>query len=429
MAEQNLTSKTSTPTGLGIGFSMLCLIFSITIGINMNHNVQLKNDVKLEYVELNHIKYGFFSTFEWKKALSKIVKNKVKTGKLSQEAKDNLRMLIINELHRMLQKVNALIEREANGFENFFLSLTGLTNIINERVRNKIPEFADAIVTNFIDNQENRDRLNDMVQGKLKEVFQDENRENIDFILRKYNSSNLENCRDFLAQRLSELDNLIWKQTIYIIISSLIIVITYFVNKSNINIYYHIILIASIIWLLLNGLYNPVMTIEIKLSKISIDILGENINFNNQIIFFQSKSIVQVFTSLINSSNFTNIFVGLLVLLFSILFPLLKILLSILSLNSNKFSQNKYFNYIIFKSAKWSMADVMLVSIFMAYIGLSNLISSQISYLNRYLNVINSDSTVLEVGFLFFTFFCVTNIILSTIIEQISKSKELDSVS
>jgi hypothetical protein len=142
------------------------------------------------------------------------------------------------------------------------------------------------------------------------------------------------------------------------------------------------------------------------------------------VIFFQSKSIVEVVKILIETKKFDSVFVGILILIFSIIFPMTKLICTkIFLLGSDRWKNNKVVNYFTFKSGKWSMADVNVVAIFMAYIGFKGILDNQLSFLNmqtKSLASISTNDTSLQPGFIIFVGFVLFGLILSEILRRIT---------
>ncbi|MNY17963.1 Paraquat-inducible protein A [compost metagenome] len=153
-------------------------------------------------------------------------------------------------------------------------------------------------------------------------------------------------------------------------------------------------------------------------------LLGEHVIFENQVLFFQSKSILEVVKILISQSSVQSILVGILILIFSILFPIMKLSATgIHLLSKRKIARNKIIRYFAFQSGKWSMADVIVIAVLMVYIGLNGLLDSQLKSLNIKsddLNVITTNNTALQPGFIIFISFVLYGLILSTILKFIS---------
>jgi uncharacterized paraquat-inducible protein A len=98
--------------------------------------------------------------------------------------------------------------------------------------------------------------------------------------------------------------------------------------------------------------------------------------------------------------------VGVLLVTFSIFFPLLKIISSnCFYFNFKQTKDNRMIKFFVFKSGKWSIADVMVVAIFMAYIGFNGIITSQFGQFNsteQELVILTTNGTSLQPGYYLF---------------------------
>ncbi len=143
----------------------------------------------------------------------------------------------------------------------------------------------------------------------------------------------------------------------------------------------------------------------------SFSLLGEPVTFQDQVLYYKSKSILEVVRLIMTQSRFDLLFLELLVLTFSVLFPVTKLISSVVSLNSKRFEANKFIQFMIFKTGKWSMADVMVITIFMAYIGFSGIITEQlkqIENITQNIDILTTNKSTLMTGFFTFTSFAMT---------------------
>ena len=75
------------------------------------------------------------------------------------------------------------------------------------------------------------------------------------------------------------------------------------------------------------------------------------------------------------------------------------------------------------RSGKWSMADVYVIAIFMAYIGFQGILEHQMSPLNMEtdsLVSISTNKTSLQPGFIIFIGFVLFSLFLSTILKKMT---------
>jgi hypothetical protein len=115
-------------------------------------------------------------------------------------------------------------------------------------------------------------------------------------------------------------------------------------------------------------------------------------------------------------------FVGVLVITFSVFFPLLKIASSFLYYyNYHKARENPLIKFFVLKSGKWSMADVMVIAMFMTYIGFNGIIASQLGQLNEMsqeLDVLTTNGTSLQPGFYLFLTYVLLGLFLAGFITR-----------
>jgi hypothetical protein len=191
---------------------------------------------------------------------------------------------------------------------------------------------------------------------------------------------------------------------------------------------HYYVLFLGVVTLLMGGVLTPMIDIDARITDIELMLLSETIHFKDQVIFFQSKSVFDVVELLIKEGDIQTIGVGILIFTFSIIFPLFKFVFSILAYRlPNWLKNNMLPRFFVLESAKWSMADVMVLAIFMAYIGFSTIVGSQLNFLS------GSDSakilsthehTTLQIGFFIFTAYCISGIIFSYVAKKRIVGKE-----
>src|SRR5690606_4995282 len=172
------------------------------------------------------------------------------------------------------------------------------------------------------------------------------------------------------------------------------------------------------------GVTAPMIEIDARFQQVNFQLIGERISFNDQVIFFQSKSILEVIQILFQTGKVDSFFVGILILAFSIIFPVLKLISTQVYLGGNqRVRRNGILKFFAFKSGKWSMADVYVIAIFMAYIGFQGILEHQMSPLNMEtdsLVSISTNKTSLQPGFIIFIGFVLFSLFLSTILKKMT---------
>ena len=162
--------------------------------------------------------------------------------------------------------------------------------------------------------------------------------------------------------------------------------------------------------------------IEAKISNMSFVLLGHPIQFENHVLYFQSKSIVDIFRIMIVHKDIQMKFVGVLLITFSIFFPLLKIVSSLgYYYNYHHARENPVIKFFVLKSGKWSMADVMVVAMFMTYIGFNGIIANQLVQLNsstQELEILTTNGTSLQPWYYLFLTYTLLALFLSVFLTR-----------
>lgn len=125
--------------------------------------------------------------------------------------------------------------------------------------------------------------------------------------------------------------------------------------------------------------------------------------------FFQSKSVDSIIKLLYKENN---ILIANLILIFSVILPLFKLFITIIPLFNDKARKSKILASILALIGKWSMADVFVTAIFLAYFSFQSMNVGQIE----------TESHAL-IGFYFFLSYAIASILASISLWIISRKE------
>jgi hypothetical protein len=415
-------------------FLIPLLLLAAWSGIKIYELSNMRAEVKKDYSTLNNITYGLLSVNSWRDHLINVVTHRIDDFEFTKEQEDTLRVEIETVLHAVVNKADKLVDRKQKTIKGKITKFAVRTFVDEDKIHAQVPVFAQTIVDE-IKKPKNKAKLKYLAREKLGEFgsitydsVNDVNR--LNQILAKYKSPDVATFNASSLELLDSLEEKTYSFT-YVLLGILILFLAlwYIVRKKH---DLHLILFAlSLIlaFLVLSvGLASPMIEIDARIKQMSFVLIGEQISFNDQVIFFQSKSIVEVVKILIQTGKFDSVFVGILILIFSIVFPITKLICTkIFLLGSDRWKNNKVINYFTFKSGKWSMADVNVVAIFMAYIGFKGILDNQLAFLNmqtKSLASISTNDTSLQPGFIIFVGFVLFGLILSEILRRITPKED-----
>lgn len=411
----------TTTRQLYLILSMIIIIASGVLCQQIISNSILNQDNKNDYAELNHVKYGLLSVDEWKRQVTAILSFEINKLSLSQEDERELRKHIEVLLNKFINKIDRRIKnknsktpggRITQSFMNIFINL--------DVVKKGIPEYADAVIHEITKAKTMRQIkaiLNEQLEQYSKQTFDAQDTSQLGRILLRMDSKNIKGAKIKLNEEISAKRDLIFKEAILLIILSVILFSIPGFSARSLAPSQFIVLILSLVTLLTAGVTTPTIDMEAAISQMSFMLMGHHIHFENQVLYFQSKSILDVFWILIDHQDIQMKLVGILLITFSIVFPLFKIASSLgYYYNYRQARDNPVIKFFVLKSGKWSMADVMVVAIFMAYIGFTGIITSQLNHLNSSvpeLVIMTTNGTSLQPGYYLFLAYTLLALILS----------------
>jgi len=317
-----------------------------------------------------------------------------------------------------------MIERTSGQFSGMKKWIAGFALDVDQ-LRDSVPSFAHTVV-NELDKPETKTLLHNYLNEKLEEftasTYNRDHMELLNNLLLKYNCDGKEACKELLNEKLDQKQDAINLRVMVLLGVVLLAFLINLIPKGKLNQVQSILLILSSLCLLLGGIITPMIELEARIDMLIFQLLGEEVVFRNNILFFQSKSITDMVRILMTDGSVQMISVGILIFTFSIVFPSVKLICSYLySLNIDKLKENKVIQFFVIKSGKWSMADVMVVAIFMAYIGFNGIVGSQMANLSRStqsIEILTTNGTHLTGGFYLFLCFCLASLFLSSAIAR-----------
>lgn len=417
------------------GFSALALIIMIYVSIQLISSGERAKTYKADYAELHSVAYGMFNSDIWTTKISQIVDTKIETFELNTNNREDVKGYVEKIIDTLVLEAERVVRERNHESRGFFDSLVGSTkqmitdSIIDFKdLRKRVPEFTDAVMSE-VEKPSNQQRAKKVIRAKIKEFMLNKFKPKTDMtiynnVLKTYKVSTPEECNTVLNTALQEVSEQMHRDmTILIFLAFFIVILT--VLQKGLNSFSLLVLSGTSVILLVTGVMLPMLDIEAKIAQLNFTILDSTIVFNNQILFFQSKSISDLVSLLIDSGKAKMILVGVLLVMFSIIFPTLKLIATYLYYHFNNIiANNPITRFFALRSTKWSMADVMVVSIFMAYLGLDGVVSSELKSLEKQpepLNIITTNGTQLEVGFFLFLGFVATSFVLSLMVEKSKK--------
>lgn len=410
---------------------MLTVVLSVRFAGVESKKTSLRQDLAV----LQEVRYGLFNVDEWKAVIRDIITTKIEDFELEEGNRDALQ----NQIEGLLTTL--VSELEQSYYEDRTSSLIGIlqgaTSSILEvfnQMKKDIPAMAGTIVT-FLDNPDNRVKIRtylmDTVDKYAAETFGETDYAAVDEVLQRRGLSGADRNEQMrlataaIEARISDMDQaqrpLKWLGLAVLLATALGMA---YAMHSHIEVK---LAVASVMAWLAVGISMPMLLIQAKVDQLEFQLLGEPIQFTEQVLFYQSKSILDVVRLLlIEGKDFGAFFAGLGVLLFSIVVPLLKLGATAAWRAGASWSATSFGKLVLFRSAKWAMADVMVVAIFLSYLGFKGVLKDQVQRLENVsprLDVLTTADSTLLPGFLAFLAFALLGLLLSNRLKRMDDDR------
>lgn len=404
---------------------LLFILIGVLSSVVVIYNLESKKRALTEdLIELSKVKYGLFSVDEWEDILSEIITKRINEFDLEDTNQDEIREKIAGFLETTITELEEAYDENKGILQRVGASVFDVFGHMEE----EIPTITESIIE-FMNDPENRERVKEYLFKKMNEyseaTFSEIDYSLYDEILAKQGVESKALAIEVLTTKIDVLGSQrsIYSVFLFTLVIGLFIGTAF--TKDIETIEYTILTIICGI-LLAVGVLLPMINIDARVSEMNFQLLGESIRFTDQVLYFKSKSILEVVSLMLANKKIDVVLVGFLVLLFSVIFPLSKLLSSLAYLYSDDLKKNKLIQFLVFRTSKWSMADVMVVAIFMAFIGFTGIISEQLADLENIalnLDILTTNASSLQVGFFIFTSFAILSLLLSHKLQYQLKKK------
>jgi len=392
-----------------------------------------QKSVKEDYSLSNNITFGIFSVDRWGEKIASVVDRRVKGFNLTKKQKNDMQNEVEKQLHNLINKAVKEVTKPQKSLGGKLKKLAFNSFVDVDEVHAQVPSFAHTIVVKMT-SQKSLERIKGIATSKMDEL-EAQTYDNSDTtittvernIYRKYHVNNKlafeKNINSQLAKIKRETGQ--FAMAMFGCVTIAIVLWLLLRKKSQLH---GVLFVMSLLFafvLLCVGVSSPIIEVDARIQTLEFSLLGDKLAFDNQVLFFQSKSILGIIKSLIEQPKPDAILIGVLLLLFVILLPMLRLIARGLHVScSHLFKNPKILRFLAFDLGKWDMADVMVVGIAMTYIGLNGILKSQLSGLNIQndtLKTVTANNSALQLGFFVFVGYVVYAAILTIILKRIDE--------
>jgi hypothetical protein len=386
--------------------------------------------VRTDLAEITHARYGILSADQWRAIIGPMLNAQVDKLDLKGQSK-SLRPMVERSLYTLLDNIKTQMtspSTKASGRPGGGNAM--VVNMIIGSLRPHVPEYTSVVMGELANPQTQKsfkDSIRSVLADAVKNTFSSTDMTTYSAILKRYGCDQTGTgsaaCEETLGKQIEAADQKLTRYYLIVLASAALGFILLMAGKPALSRGAVVVLMLFSISMLAGGVLSPMLEVEVRITKLDATLLGTPIEFRDQSLYYRSKTVLEVCETLIRMGRPEMTLVGLLVILFSVVFPVLKML----ALGAGLFRPallrtNRFVRLLAFELSKWSMADVMVLAIFMSFVAFNGVIGSALDGMRGISNVkqvlIPTNASRILPGYYLFIGFCVSSILLSKKLEH-----------
>jgi Paraquat-inducible protein A len=423
-------SKQSRWLDIRLAAGVILLLPAIWFSWKTVDGLAARRLIRTDLAEITHARYGILSADQWRAIIGPMLNAQVDKLDLKGQSK-TLRPMVQRSLYALLDNIKTQMtspNAKASGMPGGGNVM--LVNMIIAALRPHVPEYTNVVMRELAksETQKNfKDSIRGVLDDAVKNTFSTTDMTTYSAILKRYGcvqtGPGIAVCEEALGRQIEEADKKLTRYYLIVLVSAAMGFILLMAGRPTLSRSAVLVLMLFCIAMLAGGVLSPMLEVEVRITKLDATLLGTPIEFRDQSLYYRSKTVFEVFQTLIQMGRPEMTLVGVLVILFSVVFPALKMLtLGACLFRPALLRTNGFVKLLAFELSKWSMADVMVLAIFMSFVAFNGVIGSAWDGLRAMPNIqqvqIPTNASQILPGYYLFIGFCVSSIFLSKKLER-----------
>jgi hypothetical protein len=425
---ESSTREPSRQFDLRFAVSAILLVPAIWFTWLTVDGLAARRQLRTDLAELTHVRYGLLSAERWRDIIGPILNAQIDKLDLKGQSK-NLRPMVQRALYALLDNIKKQMSAPPAKGSAKGSGMPGqgnpmLVNMIIASLRPHVPEYTNVVLAELAKPKNQaafKDSIRSVLADGIKDTFGTVDMTTYSSILKRYGCPSDAACEQTLGKQIEEADDRITRYYLTVLGSVAVGFALLTAGRAMLSRSAVAVLMLFSIALLAGGVLSPMIEVEARITRLDVTLLGSPIEFREQSLYFRSKNVLEVFQTLIEMGRPEMSVVAVLVLLFSVVFPVLKMLtLGVCLFRPAMLRASRIVKFLAFDSSKWSMADVMVLAIFMSFVAFNGVIGSAMDGMKDSVGqlAIPTNSSRILPGYYLFIGFCLASIFLSKKLER-----------
>jgi hypothetical protein len=396
---------------LRLAVAAILLLPAIFFSWKTVDGLDARRAARTDLAEIENAQYGILSADKWRAIIGPMLNAQIDQLNLKGQSK-NLRPMVQKALNALLDKIES---NKPGGIQGMMVSK------MIASLRPQVPQYTDVVMGQLVNSgtqKSFKDSIRGVLANAVANTFGNTDMTTYNAVLSRYGCSSGDACEQILGQKIAASDAQLNRYYLTVLGSAALAFILLMAGTKTLSRSAVVVLMLFCISMLVSGVLSPMLEVEVRVTKIDATLLGTPIEFKDQSLYYRSKTVFEVFHTLIHMAQPEMKVVGVLVIMFSVVFPTLKMLALVASVfRPSLLRTNLIVKVLAFELSKWSMADVMVLAIFMSFVAFNGVISGALDSLRNVSDIhqvlFPTDASKILPGYYLFIGFCISSITLS----------------
>ena len=276
--------------------------------------LETRRVMRTDLAEIENAQYGILSADKWRAIIGPILNAQIDQLDFKGQSK-SLRPMVQHALNTLLDNIAA---SKPSGIQGMFVGK------MIDSLRPQVPQYTDVVMGQLVNSgtqKSFKDSIRGVLANAVANTFGNTDMTAYNAILRRYGCSSGAVCEQTLGQKIAAADTQLDRCYLTVLASAALGFILLMVGTRMLSRGAIVVLMLFCLAMLVGGVLSPMLEVEVRVNKIDATLLGTPIEFQNQSLYYRSKTVLEVFQTLIHMGRPEMTLVGVLVIAFSVVFP------------------------------------------------------------------------------------------------------------
>jgi hypothetical protein len=257
-----------------------------------------RKQVKEDYSLSNSVTFGLFSIDQWRDRVSEVLNHQVQGYHITAKQKKDLQAAVEKEMHTLIGKTVAEINKPQKGLGAKLKKMAFNALVDSTEIQAQVKPFAKTIVAK-VSSPESQERLKSIAGSKVKQLTQQiydstsaSNYVVTKYVYKKYKVADPITFNKRINERLATLKAMLINYVCVLLGCVLAALLLWWALRKQVQLQTALFVFALLfaVVMLAVGTLVPVVEVDARIQSLDLQLMGEKVLFQNQVLFIKAKA-------------------------------------------------------------------------------------------------------------------------------------------